>query len=123
MIRRPLSPHLQIYKLPLAAIISISHRIIGAALFIAAMAAAIYCLLVLSNINLLWIDDLMFSWLGNVKISFLVAALFFYGLAECRYIIWGFNCGFSLFFIRLSNFLIIIIALILSIINWFVIWG
>lgn len=123
MIRRPLSPHLQIYKLPLAAIISISHRIIGAAFFLATIAVAIYCLLVLSHLNLEWIDNLIFSWFGKLKISFLVMALFFYSLAESRYIIWSLNFGLSIFFIRLSNLLILIVTAILSIMGWFVIWG
>src|SRR5207248_1314360 len=35
---RPLSPHLQIYRLPLTAILSIGHRIAGVALGLAAIA-------------------------------------------------------------------------------------
>lgn len=107
MATRPLSPHLQIYKLPLAAIISISHRIVGVALFASIISTAAYCLLTLCGINLQLLNDLIFSWFGKLKISFLGVGIIFYTLSEIRYIIWGLNCGFDKTFIKLSNFIIL----------------
>ena len=37
---RPLSPHLQVYKLPMAAVLSITHRITGVLLFIGLLVLA-----------------------------------------------------------------------------------
>lgn len=112
---KPLSPHLQIYKLPLAAIISISHRIISIAFFISCCTIGLYSFLLLIGVNFSWLDIVLFSWLAKLKTSFIIIAISFYIIAEVRYIIWELNMGLSPRFIKGSNFFILFFTLLISI--------
>lgn len=120
---RPIAPHLQIYRLPLAAIISIVHRFVGAALFTATVVTAIYCVLWTVNINLNWLNGIIFSWFGKLKLSGLTAMIVFYALAEIRYILWGVNIGLSPTFVHISNGLILAFTGVFSVLCWTQIWG
>jgi succinate dehydrogenase / fumarate reductase cytochrome b subunit len=122
MFKRPLSPHLQVYKLPLAARISISHRVIGAFFFGGIVIVALYSLLILFSINFSCVNCLIFSWFGKLISSLLIAAINFYILTEIRYIIWGFNLGFHSLFVKTSNILIIVLSVIFSLLCWRIIW-
>jgi succinate dehydrogenase / fumarate reductase cytochrome b subunit len=123
MTDRPLSPHLQIYKLPLAAVISISHRIIGVIIVVSAVVIALFCLAWLAHINLSWSTNLIFSWLGKLKATWLIAAVIFFALAEVRYIIWGLNCGINPTFVKISNIAILATTFIISLACWVKMWG
>jgi len=112
MIDRPLSPHLQIYKLPLAAIISISHRVMGGVLFVSAIVISLLCLAWFAHIDFNWITSLIFSWL-----------VIFYALAEIRYIVWGLNHGISPTFVSTSNMLIVAATFVISAMCWVKMWG
>lgn len=123
MLSRPLSPHLQIYKLPLAAIISISHRAMGAIFFVSAVVTALISLVWLTGINLTWMSPLIFSWLGKVKMTWLVLGVIFYALAEVRYTVWELNMGMSPTFVNTTNVAILLITLIISMGCWVRIWS
>lgn len=120
---RPLSPHLQIYRLPLAAIVSISHRIFGGVLFASGIAIALYCLLILSGLDIEWLDALIFSTVAKIKLSALAVVLGFYAAAEMRYILWTLNIGFTPLFVHLSNLLIVTAALVIGIMCWIPMWS
>lgn len=122
MISRPLSPHLQVYKLPLAAIISISHRIMGGVFFAAGIIIALICLMWLASINLGWLSAIVFSWVGKMKAALLIVGIVFYALTEIRYIIWGLNYGMTSTFVSTSNILIMAGTLAISTICWVKMW-
>jgi succinate dehydrogenase / fumarate reductase cytochrome b subunit len=123
MLSRPLSPHLQIYKLPLAAIVSISHRVMGAIFFVSAIVIALMCLVWFTGINLTWMSSLIFSWLGKLKMTWLVLGVVFYALAEIRYIIWELNMGMSPTFVNISNLTILLLTAAISMGCWIKIWS
>lgn len=54
--KRPLSPHLEIYRLPLTALISISHRITGVILIVGFL--FLTALLVLASLNAVLFDEI-----------------------------------------------------------------
>lgn len=122
MISRPLSPHLQIYKLPLAAIISISHRMMGGVFFAAGIFVALICLAWVSHINMSWLSAIVFSWFGKIKAAWLVVGVIFYAMAELRYITWGMNYGLTPAFVTTSNILIMLGTTVISTICWVKIW-
>lgn len=122
MISRPLSPHLQIYKLPLAAIISISHRMIGAVLFASGVVLALLCFAWVAHINMEWLAVIVFSLFGKASVSWLVVVVVFYAMAEIRYIAWGLNYGMAPTFIRTSNIVIVAATLIISTVSWVKMW-
>lgn len=93
---RPLSPHLQVYKLPLTGLISITHRMTGVALslglllvvsmlFMIAMGAETYA-------NL---QQLLQWWLVKLVFCGLLYALFFHLCHGVRHLIWDAGKSFE----------------------------
>ncbi len=86
---RPLSPHLQVYRMPLAAITSILNRITGAGM-------------TLASILIVWwfaagafgpeyfefVDGLLTSILGHLVLIGSLAALWYHMLNSIRHLIW-----------------------------------
>lgn len=72
--KRPLSPHLQVYRLPLTAFVSITHRMTGAAL----IAGWIFIILSLVPVVLSTPGfSVMQQWLGYLFIKLVLAAFLF----------------------------------------------
>ncbi len=109
MKHHPISPHLTAYRLPLTAIISISHRIVGVGTFVFGLLFALYVVL-LSNGGESYLDPFFKGWYGATKITGMVAILGFYLFAEIRYLVWSFGIGFSKPFVRASNWIIFILS-------------
>lgn len=86
---RPLSPHLQIYRLPLAAITSILNRITGVGMTLAAVlivwwfAAGAF-----SAGYFAFVDGLLTSILGYLILIGSLAALWYHMLNSIRHLIW-----------------------------------
>ncbi len=86
---RPLSPHLQIYRLPLAAITSILNRITGVGMTLAAglivwwFAAGAF-----SAAYFEFVDGLLTSILGHLILIGSLAALWYHMLNSIRHLIW-----------------------------------
>ena len=76
---RPLSPHLQIYKLPLTALLSISHRITG----VINSVGALFLVLVLARAaggeeSFGFASALLSSWFGYLVLFGFTLALYFH---------------------------------------------
>jgi succinate dehydrogenase / fumarate reductase cytochrome b subunit len=86
---RPLSPHVQIYRLPLAAISSILNRITGVGMTLAAIlivwwfAAGAF-----STAYFDFVDGLLTSILGHLVLIGSLAALWYHMLNSIRHLIW-----------------------------------
>ncbi len=86
---RPLSPHLQVYRLPLAAISSILNRVTGVGMTLAAVlivwwfAAGAF-----SAEYFATVDGLMTSILGHLILIGSLAALWYHMLNSIRHLIW-----------------------------------
>lgn len=87
--KRPLSPHLQIYRLPLAAITSILNRITGVGMTLASIlivwwfAAGAF-----SAAYFDFVDGLLTSIFGELILIGSLAALWFHMLNSTRHLIW-----------------------------------
>lgn len=92
---RPLSPHLQVYRLPLAAITSIMTRITGHAL-VAGILLIVWWLVaaVTSPGAFAWADWVVRSWLGFIVLTGSMWALWYHLLAGLRHL--GYDAGHGL---------------------------
>jgi succinate dehydrogenase / fumarate reductase cytochrome b subunit len=118
---RPLSPHLQIYRLPLVAILSITHRISGVALSAGTLLLAIWLGSAAygpDSFNL--ISEFMGSWLGLVILFGFSAAFYFHLCNGVRHLLWDTGRGFELSTVRASNRLVIAAAVLLTLATWVV---
>lgn len=88
-IDRPLSPHLQVYKLPMTALMSISHRATGIILAVGCL--LISCFLVAAASSQLCYDKLMLYAMTPYGTAFLFAwsfALYYHLCNGIRHLIW-----------------------------------
>jgi succinate dehydrogenase / fumarate reductase cytochrome b subunit len=93
--KRPLSPHLDIYKFEMQMAMSISHRITGVGLTLGAVLVVWW--LVAAAIGpgyFAFVDGLMTSWIGNLVLLGSVAALWYHALNGLRHLAW--DCGWGL---------------------------
>jgi len=93
---RPISPHLQIYKLPLTGIISITHRITGVLLSI----GLIFFVYIISSVadgtdSYAAMQDLMSVWLIRLIYWGFIYALFFHLCHGVRHLIWDTGQSFE----------------------------
>lgn len=86
---RPLSPHLQIYRLTPTMVMSIVHRITGGALYFGTLLFAIWLLAAAgSREQFTFINDLFGSILGRLVLFGFTWALVHHLLGGIRYLIW-----------------------------------
>ncbi|MEC4749964.1 succinate dehydrogenase, cytochrome b556 subunit [Methylomicrobium sp. Wu6] len=95
--QRPLSPHLQVYKLPLTGIISITHRITGVLLSF----GLLYVVCLLSALAsgpeaYAAVQSFASSWWMRMLTWGFIYALFFHLCHGVRHLIWDAGQGFEL---------------------------
>ncbi len=118
---RPMSPHLQIYTLPLTAKLSILHRATGAVLFLALL-VLVWGLLALVGGEQSWLffHACLNHWLG---LLFLLAMTFSIYLHLCngvRHLIWDTGRDMGKNACRKSAWVVIGMTLLLTAITWLI---
>ena len=116
---RPLSPHLQIYRLPLAAVLSITHRITGVGLSLGLL------------LIVWWLTSAAYgpdtyemamgyiaSPLGLLILLGFSAALFFHLCNGIRHLLWDAGRNFEISQTRRGNVYVIIGTIVLTAAAW-----
>ncbi len=116
---RPLSPHLQVYRLPLTAWLSITHRITGVLLVVGVIAFT-FGLLLLANYPSAW---QLISQLSTYKLTSAILIVFCFSfwshwLHGFRHLIWDTGRGFNLKNARLVDGLEIAATVLLTAAVW-----
>ncbi len=97
LVRRPLSPHLQVYKLPLTAITSISHRITGVALAIGTGLLVSWLMAAAAGpIAFAEAQAFMGSFLGRLMLFGWTLALFYHFCNGIRHLAWDAGYGYDM---------------------------
>lgn len=116
---RPLSPHLQVYRLPLTALTSITHRITGVILSIGAVAVVAMLIAAADGSQTYQVAyDLATSWAGRIILVAFTLALYYHLCAGLRHLVWDAGYGFSLEAARRGSWLIIAGAVVLTVLTW-----
>jgi len=93
---RPLSPHLQIYRPMLTTMMSIVHRITGAALYFGMLLIAWWLIAAASGPNAYaYVEWFMGSWIGRLVLFGYTWALLHHMLGGIRHLIWDLGSGFE----------------------------
>jgi len=122
--KRPLSPHLQHYKLPLTAWLSVSHRATGVA-----NSVAILLLVVLiasaagTPDSYAVVSTIVNSWFGTLALFVLTLTMYFHLCNGIRHLFWDAGYGFDLTTANKSAYVSLAAALALSIVTWLVAAG
>ena len=114
--KRPLSPHIQIYKWHISSLVSISHRITGiiniiAITFICLLAS----LLVFDESNYEIINLFLSSLIGEFFILGLTWSFSFQILSEIRHLIMDLGYGFELRTTKITGLIVIFGSIILTV--------
>ena len=114
-IKKPLSPHLQIYRLPLTAILSISHRLSGVILGFVYISFVFILLVLAFNVEMF---NLLLVYLNNIigKIIVVLASLtiFYHMTNGVRHMVW--DLGYGLEKPKLSSYMVLMIAILLTLV-------
>lgn len=116
---RPLSPHLQIYKMTISMLMSILHRITGGALYFGTL--IVVWLLVAAATGpeyFSFVKDLLGSWLGLVVLFGFTWALLNHALGGIRHFIWDTGRGYELAAIDLLAWSTLAASLALTVLIW-----
>ena len=118
---RPLSPHLQHYKLPLTAYLSIAHRATG----IVNSAAIVLLVLLIASAagspeSYSFMSGIANSWFGKLVLFRFTITLYYHMANGIRHLFWDVGVGLDLDDAKKSGNLCLIGAGVLSLITWIV---
>jgi len=119
---RPLSPHLQVYKLQLTSVLSILHRITGLALALGTLLLVWWLVAAaLGEGAFEIVQNIIASWFGRVILLGWSFSLFYHLCNGIRHLFWDIGLGFKLSATYLSGWLVITASIVLTLGAW--IWG
>lgn len=117
--KRPLSPHLQIYRPQLTSVLSISHRITGAVLA-AGFLVLVYWLNALASGDAAYAAALALLGAWPVRLLLFVGTFaFFFHLANgIRHLWWDSGRGFEMSQVYASGWAVVVSAGVLTLLAW-----
>lgn len=120
-LNRPLSPHLQVYRFPLTVILSITHRITGAALCAGVVALTVWLLALADGPDAFNTAQSVFGSIpGKIVMFVFTFALFFHLGNGIRHLFWDAGYGFELETVDTSAKAVLIGAGVLTVLLWVV---
>ena len=122
---RPLSPHLQVYKMILTMLMSVVHRITGAALYFGTVLLVFWLLAIASGPQSKFyfiVTSLYSSWFGQLVLFGFTWALIHHMLGGLRHFIWDLGYGFSKEASNTMAKLTIIGSVIITLVLWVIIF-
>ncbi len=120
--KRPRSPHLQIYRMPLAAgLMSITHRATGVFLFLGTLVLAYWLMMLAQGAEayeqtILWSG--LKSFIGLLVLFGLTISLFYHLFNGIRHLFWDAGLGFSLKSSKISAYLVLFATFFCAICIW-----
>tara|TARA_R110002012_G_scaffold130234_2_gene282668 strand:+ start:730 stop:1113 length:384 start_codon:yes stop_codon:yes gene_type:complete len=116
---RPLSPHLQVYRLPLTAITSILHRATGVALGIGTLLLVWWLMAAATGGGYFeFVQGIMGSWIGLLILFGFSFALFFHLCNGIRHLFWDSGYGFEIATAEMATKLVIASSVVLTVLAW-----
>lgn len=117
--RRPLSPHLQIYKPQLTSVLSISHRASGVALAVGTLLLAWWLIAAAAGPEAFAVvQGFLGSWLGYLILFGFSYALMYHLCNGIRHLFWDAGWGFELETVYRSGWATVIASVALTVIAW-----
>lgn len=116
---RPLSPHLQIYRPQINMVMSILHRITGAALYIGSLLLAWWLFAAATGPDYFaFVNGLFSTWPGMIVLVGYTWALIHHMLGGLRHFVWDTGAGFDIATVNLLSWATIILSVPLTAVLW-----
>jgi succinate dehydrogenase / fumarate reductase cytochrome b subunit len=120
-VRRPLSPHLQIYKPQITSGLSIFHRITGCALAAGTLLLVWWLVAAAtSDSAFATVSAVVHTWLGHLVLFGWTAALWFHFCAGLRHLAWDLGYGFELEEVHATGRIVLIATAVLTVLTWII---
>lgn len=117
--KRPLSPHLQVYRWGLHMTLSILHRATGVALGAGTLLLAWWLISLASGPEAFaQAQSCLASWLGRVVLLGFTWSLMLHLCNGIRHLVWDTGRGFELSTVRVTNMLVLGGSVVLTLIVW-----
>lgn len=118
-IHRPLSPHLQVYRPQLTAVLSITHRATGLFLVLGSL-LLVYWLHALAGGIVRYTSAQAFfaSFWGHLLLLLWTYALFYHLCNGIRHLFWDFGSGFELAAVYKSGWIVVGTSVVLTAFSW-----
>ncbi len=118
---RPLSPHLQIYKLPLTAMMSVLHRGTGVVISIGTLLLVwVLAKAAMGPDAFAGTQWLLSSWFGYLVLIGFTFALYAHFCNGIRHLIWDMGYGFDVSKASIGAMVSLITAIALTVLTWIV---
>ena len=120
---RPLSPHLQVYRLPLPALMSISHRASGVVMSTGTVLVALWLVMLAAGENTFNIAQQFVSHpIGKLLMFGYSMALFYHACNGIRHLFWDAVIGLDIPSIYRTGYLTIFLAILFTLTFWLFIY-
>lgn len=117
--KRPLSPHLQIYRPQLTSVLSIFHRMTGVGLALGAVLVVWWLIAAATGPEYFaTVDGLLTSWVGLLVLLGMTWALAYHLLNGIRHLFWDLGYGFEMETVERSGIAVVIGSGVLSVLLW-----
>lgn len=118
---RPLSPHLQVYKLPLTGMLSITHRATGVVLAIGTLLVTYWLAAIAGGEESFnSANAILGSWFGKLVLFGWSWALFYHLSNGIRHLIWDIGFGFDIATANLTSKIVVAASFVLTILLWII---
>jgi succinate dehydrogenase / fumarate reductase cytochrome b subunit len=116
-----MSPHLQIYRMPITAILSVLHRGTGAVLFIGLL-LMIWVLVAVATGADSWqtAHSFLSSWFGILVLFGFTFSLYYHFCNGIRHLLWDIGKGLSIAEVHKSAWVVIISTFVLTLMTWII---
>ncbi|HET6194590.1 MAG TPA: succinate dehydrogenase, cytochrome b556 subunit [Acetobacteraceae bacterium] len=120
-VRRPLSPHLQIYRWQLTSVMSILHRATGIALSVGALYLAVWVMCAAAGPRAYAVfQDFNTSILGRLVLGGWLFSGFYHLCNGIRHLFWDAGYGFELKDAYRSGWIVVAVSLLATVLSWIV---
>ena len=121
LVRRPLSPHVQVYRWPLSMALSILHRVTGVALGVGTLMFTWWLVAAASSDDVFdraqWFIGSPF---GLILLFGWSLALIFHFFAGIRHLFWDAGLGYELPQVHATGKLVVVMTVVLTVLTWVV---
>lgn len=119
--KRPLSPHLQVYKPQLTSVLSIAHRATGVVLAVGLVGLVYWLMALAAGPDAYAVArDAFGSWFGKLILFGFTFALVYHFCNGIRHLCWDIGLGFEIETAYTSGWLVVGVSVALTVLTWIV---
>ncbi|MCI0400407.1 MAG: succinate dehydrogenase, cytochrome b556 subunit [Gammaproteobacteria bacterium] len=117
--KRPLAPHLQVYRWQLTSVLSITHRATGMLLTLGTILLAYWLLAIAAGPGAFAsAQALLGSWVGQVVLFLWTLALYYHLCNGIRHLFWDAGYGFEIKTVYASGMAVVLATGVLTVVTW-----